>query len=154
MKILVWKTTPLGPLWAGLDAQGRLTTLHWGDAPTSAETSPNHPLQHLLEAYFSGRTTLTSGIAGHLNLSGTPFQQRVWQALLQIPQGQTVTYGQLAATLGTHPRALGGAVGANPVAILVPCHRVVGSSGKLTGFSAPGGITTKKWLLNHEGVAC
>lgn len=155
MNILSWPQTPLGPLWASLDDQSNLTALNWGQPPATANIQPNHPLQQQLAAYFSGQTSFNPLTLKSLNLSkGTAFQQRVWQALMEIPHGQTVTYGQLAAKLGTSPRALGGAVGSNPIPVIVPCHRVMGQNGKLTGFSAPGGLTTKRWLLNHEGISC
>ena len=85
---------------------------------------------------------------------GTPFQQRVWSALRDIPYGRTRSYGDLAATLGNPAasRAVGAANGRNPVSIVVPCHRVVGSNGRLTGYS--GGLTTKEQLLAHERSAC
>ena len=80
---------------------------------------------------------------------GTPFQQRVWKKLLEIPYGQTVTYGELAKTLGCKSaQAVGGAVGRNPISILIPCHRVVGTDGKLTGYA--GGIEKKAFLLKLE----
>ena len=81
---------------------------------------------------------------------GTAFQQRVWQALLAIPYGETRTYGQIAEELQTGMRAVGGACGANPVALLVPCHRVVGKRGHLTGFAF--GIDTKQRLVELEGA--
>lgn len=152
MNILSWPTTPLGPLWVELDSHSNLTSLHWGAHPAEATVTAGHPLQTPLQQYFEGKTPLPSGMEKHYTLSGTPFQQKVWQALLQIPHGQTLTYGELASRLGTHPRALGSAVGANPLPILIPCHRVMGQGGKLTGFSAPGGIVTKRWLLTHEGA--
>ncbi len=80
--------------------------------------------------------------------SGSPFQLRVWEALLGIPYGETVSYGELAKLLGTSPRAIGNAVGRNPIGIIIPCHRVVGANGQLTGFA--GGIERKIWLLEHE----
>ena len=80
--------------------------------------------------------------------SGSPFQLRVWEALLGIPYGETVSYGALAQLLGTSPRAIGNAVGRNPIGIIIPCHRVVGANGQLTGFA--GGIERKIWLLEHE----
>ena len=81
---------------------------------------------------------------------GTPFQREVWKALRAIPAGATKTYGQLAASLGcpTASRAVGAANGANPIGIVVPCHRVVGAHGKLTGYA--GGLPRKRWLLDHE----
>jgi methylated-DNA-[protein]-cysteine S-methyltransferase len=100
-----------------------------------------------LEAYFAGRLTRFS-----LPLSprGTEFQRQVWAALLEIPYGQTVTYGQLAVDLGrpAASRAVGLANGRNPVSIVVPCHRVVGSDGSLTGYG--GGLDRKRYLLDLE----
>ncbi|PJI94793.1 methylated-DNA--[protein]-cysteine S-methyltransferase [Luteimicrobium subarcticum] len=84
---------------------------------------------------------------------GTDFQQRVWARLREIPAGATTTYGTIAADLGLPPgasRAVGAAVGRNPIGIVVPCHRVVGASGALTGYA--GGLERKVWLLEHEGV--
>jgi methylated-DNA-[protein]-cysteine S-methyltransferase len=113
--------------------------------------TPNHPIlletERQLSEYFNGdRTEFTIPI----DLRGTPFQKSVWQALLAIPFGQTRTYAQLAAQLGNPnaTRAVGAANGRNPVSILVPCHRVIGSSGKLTGFA--GGLEAKAHLLNLE----
>ncbi|UFS57321.1 methylated-DNA--[protein]-cysteine S-methyltransferase [Comamonadaceae bacterium M7527] len=80
--------------------------------------------------------------------TGSAFAQRVWQALLQVPFGVTTTYGQLAAQLGSAPRAVGAAVGRNPISIIVPCHRVVGTSGALTGYA--GGLHNKTALLRLE----
>ena len=84
--------------------------------------------------------------------TGTHFQQKVWHALRDIPPGQTCTYGELAARLGspTAARAIGAAVGRNPLSILIPCHRVMGSKGALTGYA--GGLERKQWLLKHEGT--
>jgi methylated-DNA-[protein]-cysteine S-methyltransferase len=84
---------------------------------------------------------------------GTDFQRTVWKALRAIPAGETRTYGQLAAAIGS-PRAVraaGLANGQNPVAVIVPCHRVIGANGTLTGYA--GGLARKRWLLAHEGVA-
>jgi len=88
------------------------------------------------------------------NLRGTPFQMEVWRALRDIPYGQTLTYGELAKKVGRpgSARAVGGAVGANPLPIVIPCHRVMGSSGAITGYSAGDGIPTKKALLDLEGI--
>jgi methylated-DNA-[protein]-cysteine S-methyltransferase len=85
-----------------------------------------------------------------LKLAGTPFQQRVWQALREIPYGETITYAELARRVGNPmaSRAVGAANGRNPISILVPCHRVVGSSGRLTGYA--GGLDAKRWLLDWE----
>jgi methylated-DNA-[protein]-cysteine S-methyltransferase len=90
-----------------------------------------------------------------LSLSGTPFQMEVWKALEDIPYGHTVTYGELAEKIGRpgSARAVGGAVGSNPLPIVIPCHRVMGSSGAITGYSAGDGIPTKKALLDLEGIS-
>lgn len=99
-----------------------------------------------LEAYFSGGVP---DFLPPLAPEGTPFQRRVWKALLAVPYGETVTYGALAAQLDTSPRAVGSAVGHNPISILIPCHRVVGSAGSLTGYA--GGLDRKRALLALEG---
>ncbi len=87
-----------------------------------------------------------------LNLQGTSFQKNVWTQLLQIPYGKTISYSNLAAQLGdiNNSRAVGLANGKNPISIIVPCHRVIGANGNLTGYS--GGLDRKQWLLKHEGA--
>jgi methylated-DNA-[protein]-cysteine S-methyltransferase len=87
-----------------------------------------------------------------LRLEGTPFQQRVWKSLTEIPYGETWSYGELAKRIGNPnaSRAVGLANGSNPIAILVPCHRVIGADGSLTGYG--GGLDRKRWLLAHEGL--
>ncbi len=100
-----------------------------------------------LAEYFAGeRTDFDLPLAA----DGTPFQRQAWDALVKIPYGETVSYGEQAAMLGdkNKARAVGAANGQNPIPIIVPCHRVVGSNGKLTGFA--GGLDTKAWLLDHE----
>ena len=100
-----------------------------------------------LEEYFSGTRR---DFELPLDLQGTEFQVSAWNALADIPYGQTASYGQQAASIGRPKavRAIGGANGRNPVAIVLPCHRIVGADGSLTGFG--GGIEVKKWLLDHE----
>ena len=101
-----------------------------------------------LDMYFSGREP---DFTLPLRLRGTAFQQAVWRRLLEIPYGHTVSYGEIAASLGLPPgsaRAVGGAVGRNPISLIVPCHRVVGADGSLTGYA--GGIDRKKRLLEIE----
>jgi methylated-DNA-[protein]-cysteine S-methyltransferase len=100
-----------------------------------------------LNAYFAGKPTVRDF---SLALSGTTFQHRVWDLLAQIPYGETVTYGQLAKQLGgkISAQAVGQAVGKNPIAIIIPCHRVVGAGGQLTGYAW--GMERKHWLLRHE----
>jgi methylated-DNA-[protein]-cysteine S-methyltransferase len=105
-----------------------------------------------LTQYFAGkrRTFTVPTLSG-----GTEFQRQIWSGLSEIPWGQAMTYGELGASAGraTAGRAVGGAVGANPLPILVPCHRVLASNGKITGYSGGNGVPTKVWLLNHEGIA-
>ena len=99
-----------------------------------------------LDIYFSSHEP---DFTPPLSLQGTPFQRRVWEALLAIPYGQTVTYGELAHQLGCRSaQAIGGAVGRNPIAIIVPCHRIVGTNGSLTGYA--GGLDRKRALLQLE----
>ncbi|GAA1396375.1 methylated-DNA--[protein]-cysteine S-methyltransferase [Kitasatospora putterlickiae] len=108
------------------------------------------PVTQLTE-YFAGKRT---GFDLTLAPVGTEFRRRVWAALDKIPYGETVTYGQLADLAGESPRAVravGGAVGANPLLIIRPCHRVLGANGTLTGFAA--GVERKRWLLDLEGGA-
>ena len=121
--------------------------LREGEAPAFAV------VRAWLDAYFAGDDP---GLSPRLSLEGTPFQKAVWRQLLTIPRGQTTTYGAIARTLEMETgkrvsaQAVGGAVGRNPVSILVPCHRVVGTGGSLTGYA--GGLDKKLWLLRHEGV--
>ena len=103
-----------------------------------------------LQAYFAGQlTTFDLDLAP----GGTPFQQRIWRALDSVRYGTTITYGELAAQLGIPPDrvvALGAAVGANPLLIVRPCHRVIGADGTMRGYA--GGVERKQWLLVHEGT--
>ena len=101
-----------------------------------------------LQAYFAGKLTVFD-----LPLrfrSGSAFERAIWQAMLDIPWGETRSYGDLAALSGGVARAVGGACGRNPIPIVVPCHRVVGAGGRLTGFSGGEGVATKQWLLDFE----
>lgn len=103
-----------------------------------------------LEDYFSGEIPQT---LPPLAPAGTAFQKRVWQKLLEIPYGQVVTYGALASQLGVKSaQAVGGAVGRNPISLMIPCHRVVGADGTLTGYA--GGLSRKQWLLDWERAHC
>ncbi len=104
-----------------------------------------------LHAYLAGQWNAFDDLA--LNPGGTPFQQKVWHALRAIPPGTTRTYAQLATQIGqpTACRAVGLANSQNPIAIAIPCHRVIGSGGALTGYA--GGLERKHWLLQHEGIA-
>ena len=101
-----------------------------------------------LAAYFDGVSADIGGLS--FDMRGAPFERRVWQALRQIPPGETTSYGAIARAVGSPDaaRAVGAANGANPIAIIVPCHRVIGASGSLTGYG--GGLDKKTWLLDHE----
>lgn len=127
----------------------RLLRRHWG-AATLVEGRASPPVRAAVEAYFSGDLVALDGLT--VRTGGTVFQRAVWAALRAIPAGQTRTYGQLAAAIGAPKavRAAGLANGQNPVAVIVPCHRVIGANGTLTGYA--GGIERKQWLLAHEGV--
>jgi methylated-DNA-[protein]-cysteine S-methyltransferase len=106
-----------------------------------------------LQRYFAGRAVDFSGIC--LDVSGCSlFHQRIYEALRSVPFGKTTTYGALAAEVGSPDaaRAIGQAMGRNPIPVIIPCHRVLASGGKIGGFSAPGGATTKERLLELEGV--
>ena len=113
-----------------------------------AESAPIVRTRLWLAAYFEGTSAALGDLP--LDMRGAPFEQRVWAALRAIPPGATTSYGAIADALGSAgaSRAVGAANGANPVAIIVPCHRVVGSSGSLTGYG--GGLDRKTWLLDHE----
>lgn len=102
-----------------------------------------------LDAYFAGERPDVADVP--LMPRGTAFQRRVWDALLAIPHGETRTYGELAAELGSSPRAVGAAVGRNPISVIIPCHRVLGADGSLTGYA--GGLTRKRSLLELEQTA-
>jgi O-6-methylguanine DNA methyltransferase len=115
-------------------------------AAAPARGGPMAPVRAWFRDYFAG--SLPEALP--YRLYGTEFQVAVWEALFEVPAGQTRTYGQLARRIG-HPdaaRAVGAAVGQNPIAIVAPCHRIVGADGSLTGFG--GGLPRKKWLLAHE----
>ena len=152
--------SPIGPLTAVVGDDG-LRALLWPDdqrplldeQAVDEHTAPQGHLdlvervRHQLAEYFAGTRT---EFDLPLDPQGTPFQQEVWQVLRGIPFGTTISYGPQAAALGdpNKARAVGAANGRNPISIIVPCHRVVATSGALTGFA--GGLSTKAWLLEHE----
>lgn len=105
-----------------------------------------------LREYFAGTRT---DFDLPVSFSGTEFQEAVWNELTRLPFGGVVSYGEIGRATGraTAGRAVGGAVGANPIPIIVPCHRVLASDGRITGYSGGNGIPTKVWLLDHEGIA-
>jgi len=118
------------------------------------ESHEPHPIldraERELDEYFRG---VRRRFSVPLAPQGTPFQKRVWQALLAIPCGKTKSYGEIARAIGRPRacRAVGAANGQNPLAVIVPCHRVIGADKTLTGYG--GGLARKRWLLDHEGVA-
>jgi methylated-DNA-[protein]-cysteine S-methyltransferase len=122
---------------------GPRATLEPGSAPPTVRAA--------LEAYFAGKTDALKGLPW--KSAGTPFQLAVWRALCDIPVGETISYGELARRIGKPKavRAVGLANGANPIGLVAPCHRVIGSNGSLTGYG--GGLHRKRWLLEHEGAA-
>jgi methylated-DNA-[protein]-cysteine S-methyltransferase len=149
--------SPIGKLKLVASDNGLVGILWEKDRPGRVRLSdltenPKHPLlvktEEQLREYFQGKR---KHFTVPLDMRGTPFQKQVWEALLAIPFGETRSYGQLAKQLGNPnaTRAVGAANGRNPVAIIAPCHRVIGSSGKLTGFA--GGLDAKAHLLNLEG---
>ncbi|GAB2835435.1 methylated-DNA--[protein]-cysteine S-methyltransferase [Actinocorallia aurea] len=145
--LLVGEATDEGVALASLTLQEH----RWTPAePGSRDDGPFRALRDQLDAYFAGELKDFSYTPV---LCGTPFQRQVWAALDALPYGVTTTYGRLNAGLGGSParaRAVGVAIGANPLSILRPCHRVVGANGSLTGYA--GGLTAKRALLTLEGV--
>ena len=151
--------SPLGELTLASDGTA-LTGLwikgqkYFGGGATLWEVQDDLPVfaaaSSWLDAYFAGEETDPEDLP--LAPTGTEFQQTVWQALRDIPYGTTVTYGELASRIGCgSARAVGAAVGRNPISIIVPCHRVLGADGSLTGYA--GGIDCKRWLLDHEELS-
>lgn len=124
---------------------GKLSALSWGNVYETEEG--NAQITEALEGFFSGKV---KNFALPMCLEGTDFQKKVWQVLLEIPYGEVWTYKDVAERINSHPRAVGSAVGKNPIPIVVPCHRVVGMGGKLTGFSGGEGVKTKDLLLKFE----
>jgi methylated-DNA-[protein]-cysteine S-methyltransferase len=158
--------TPVGEMILLTDDQDRLRALDWSDheprmlrllrlhygqggVALAESRSPSGP-RRAVEAYLAGDPRTIDGLT--VETGGTPFQRQVWAALRTIPPGRTVSYAGLARQIDRPAavRAVGLANGANPVGVVVPCHRVIGTDGSLTGYG--GGIERKRWLLRHEGV--
>jgi methylated-DNA-[protein]-cysteine S-methyltransferase len=143
--------SPIGPLLAARDGEAiieiRFAPADPGDAWTRDDRA-FADLRRALAGYFAGRQR-TFDLP--LDPRGTDFQKSVWRALTEIPYGSTATYREIAHRIGKPDavRAVGAANGANPIPIVIPCHRVIGSNGSLTGFG--GGLPVKRWLLDHEG---
>ena len=146
--------SPLGKILLATDDEGLTGLWFEGQKYFANNLDAEHEekltpvLEHVslwLDEYFTGKNP---NFTHSLHMLGTNFQVRVWQALLEIPYGHTITYGELAQKLSTSPRAIGGAVAHNNISIIVPCHRVVGANGDLTGYA--GGIDRKQKLLALE----
>jgi methylated-DNA-[protein]-cysteine S-methyltransferase len=141
--------SPIGPLEVAGTEEGILS-IEFSERSAVPAGRPAPCLKECfrqLEEYFAGRRR---AFTLRLDLRGTPFQKRVWSELLKVPFGRTVAYRDIAAALGNprSTRAVGGANHRNPVSIVVPCHRVIGADGGLTGYG--GGLRRKEWLLAHE----
>jgi methylated-DNA-[protein]-cysteine S-methyltransferase len=135
--------TPLGPL----SISEEIVALDWGQGRDQDDTPLLRRACAQIQQYFDGtRQVFDLPLAPN----GSAFQRRVWEALRAIPAGETRSYGDLAASLGTSARAIGGANAANPIPILIPCHRVVGAGGALGGYSGGDGVPTKRFLLALE----
>lgn len=121
------------------------------DLPESSNALLDRAASQLGEYFAGGRSAFDLPVSP----SGTDFQQAVWRELGTIPFGAVLSYGEIGYATGraTAGRAVGGAVGANPIPIIIPCHRVLGSNGRITGYSGGDGIPTKSWLLDHEGIS-
>lgn len=156
--------TPIGELIVAVDEAGQLRLTEWTDHEDRIErrlrldygtdgcdlvpTLNPGGLSDALHAYFDGDLSVIDDLP--VATAGTEFQRTVWQALRRIPCGETISYGALAQRIGRPAavRAVGLANGANPIGVVVPCHRVIGSNGSLTGYG--GGVHRKRWLLAHE----
>ena len=159
--------TPIGEMILIADNDGNLRVIDWTDHEDRMHiflrryygndkfrlTSAHNPngLSHSISNYFAGDLTAIDSLPVKTN--GTPFQRDVWHALRKISCGATLSYAQLAEQIGrpTAVRAVGLANGSNPIGVVVPCHRVIGANGSLTGYG--GGIERKRWLLEHEGAS-
>lgn len=156
--------TPIGTMMICADGEGNLRAalfteeeevirrqlrLQFADRQFALQPAQNpHGLSDAIQRYFAGELGAIDAIP--VETGGTPFQKEVWRALREIPCGTTTSYGKLADHIGRPAavRAVGLANGSNPVAVVVPCHRVIGANGSLTGYG--GGIERKRWLLDHE----
>jgi methylated-DNA-[protein]-cysteine S-methyltransferase len=158
--------TPIGTALLVTDKDGALRALDWDDyeprmrellrlqyggAVTLVDKRAPKPIRDALAGYFAGDLDRLASIP--CRFGGTAFQQSVWTALPTVPAGTTMSYGALATKLGLPKavRAVGHANGSNPISVVIPCHRLIGANGSLTGYG--GGLERKRWLLKHEGVA-
>jgi methylated-DNA-[protein]-cysteine S-methyltransferase len=151
-------SSPMGPLWLAATEKGicAISFEPPGEGARSAGQKPASPVaaeimkkaESALSRYFAGDPKALENVP--VDAAGTEFQRSVWEALRRIPSGQTRSYGEIARLIGRPRavRAVGAANGSNPVPIVVPCHRVIGANGTLTGYG--GGLERKEWLLTHE----
>ena len=137
--------TPIGLI--GIHGSKSITKITWTKRNAKSHLPELRRAQEQITAYFAGSLFRFDLL---LEPSGTVFQREVWEQILSIPYGKTVYYGDLAGALSTSPRAVGGACAKNPIPLLIPCHRVVGKTGALTGYSGGGGLRTKQVLLSLE----
>jgi len=168
LQLLIDRTdTPIGKMLVVVDHDGYLRVVDWTDHEARMQrllrlhygengfrlTPARNPngVTHAISRYFAGELTAIDALP--VRTAGTPFQREVWQALRKITCGTTVSYATLAKRIGRPAavRAVGLANGSNPVGVVVPCHRVIGANGSLTGYG--GGIERKRWLLEHEASA-
>jgi len=158
-------STPLGEFVVLADAERRLRASYWTDHSPRLQTTLQEQYgsegfdieadgdlfgHAAIKAYFECQLSAIDSLP--VECIGTPFQKTVWRALREIPCGQTISYSELARRIGRPAavRAVGLANGANPISVIVPCHRVIGANGTLTGYG--GGLERKRWLLSHEGA--
>ena len=141
--------TPLGEVTISEDG-GAIIALDWGRGRDQEATPLLREACDQLQDYFDGKQ-----MSFNLPLApeGSNFQKRVWAALCAIPPGETRSYADIARTIGSAPRAVGGANGANPIPLFIPCHRVIAADGSLGGYSGGDGPATKRFLLDHESRA-
>jgi methylated-DNA-[protein]-cysteine S-methyltransferase len=160
--------SPLGSMLVVSDSEQQLRALDWEDHEDRmrrglARIYRRRPIEYIrgaapaatrraLQRYFAGKLQAIDEIP--VQTGGTPFQSNVWRALRKVPAGTTLSYGRMADRLkcALAVRAVGFANGSNPISIVIPCHRLIGADGSLTGYG--GGLERKRWLLEHEGVRC
>lgn len=138
--------TPLGEVTIS-EEDGAIVALDWGRGRDQDATPLLRQARDQLQDYFDGKR-----LSFDLSLApeGSPFQKRVWAALCAIPAGETRSYADIARAIGSAPRAVGGANGANPIPLFIPCHRVIAADGSLGGYSGGDGPATKRYLLDLE----
>jgi methylated-DNA-[protein]-cysteine S-methyltransferase len=154
MKIyMAYYQSPIGAVEI-VGTQDKIVALNFVDKARSTDKELPLTLKECvrqIDEYFNAKC---KAFSVELSIQGTDFQNTVWRQLLNVPYGKTVSYGDIAAAIGkpTACRAVGAANGKNPISIIVPCHRIIGSNGSLTGYG--GGMWRKEWLLKHEGDNC